>query len=77
MFGDVRFCPTGGITQDNAADWLGLPSVACVGGSWLVPAGEPVDAKAIRRRARPPPPSPAPENAPVVEQPVAYDTGFH
>ena len=36
-FGDVRFCPTGGITADNAADFLALPNVACVGGSWLVP----------------------------------------
>jgi 2-dehydro-3-deoxyphosphogluconate aldolase/(4S)-4-hydroxy-2-oxoglutarate aldolase len=52
VFGDVRFCPTGGIVQDNAADWLGLSSVACVGGSWLVPANEPVDAKAIKARAK-------------------------
>jgi 2-dehydro-3-deoxyphosphogluconate aldolase/(4S)-4-hydroxy-2-oxoglutarate aldolase len=52
VFGDVRFCPTGGITQDNAADWLGVPSVACVGGSWLAPWGEAVDAKAIKARAR-------------------------
>jgi 2-dehydro-3-deoxyphosphogluconate aldolase/(4S)-4-hydroxy-2-oxoglutarate aldolase len=34
-FGDVRFCPTGGIRADNAADWLALSSVLCVGGSWL------------------------------------------
>ena len=37
-FFDVRFCPTGGITPDNAPDFLGLPNVVCVGGSWLVPA---------------------------------------
>ena len=37
-FGDVMFCPTGGITADNAAQFLALPNVACVGGSWLVPA---------------------------------------
>lgn len=37
-FGDVRFCPTGGVTPDNAPDLLALPNVACVGGSWLVPA---------------------------------------
>lgn len=37
-FGDVRFCPTGGITPSNAAEFLALPNVACVGGSWLVPA---------------------------------------
>ena len=51
VFRSVAFCPTGGITMDNARDWLALPSVACVGGSWLVPAGE-VDAEAIGRRAR-------------------------
>jgi 2-dehydro-3-deoxyphosphogluconate aldolase/(4S)-4-hydroxy-2-oxoglutarate aldolase len=34
-FGNVRFCPTGGIRPDNAAEWLSLPSVLCVGGSWL------------------------------------------
>ena len=43
MFGEVRFCPTGGITQESAPDWLALPAVACVGGSWLVPRGEAVD----------------------------------
>lgn len=37
-FGEVRFCPTGGITPQNARDFLALPNVACVGGSWLVPA---------------------------------------
>jgi len=37
-FGDVKFCPTGGVTPQNAADFLALPNVACVGGSWLVPA---------------------------------------
>jgi 2-dehydro-3-deoxyphosphogluconate aldolase/(4S)-4-hydroxy-2-oxoglutarate aldolase len=37
-FGDVRFCPTGGITQANAAEFLGLANVVCVGGSWLTPA---------------------------------------
>ena len=52
VFGEVRFCPTGGITQDNAAAWLGLPAVACVGGSWLAPAGEAVDRKAIKARAK-------------------------
>ena len=52
VFGDVRFCPTGGITQDSAPAWLGLPSVACVGGSWLAPAGQAVDREAISSRAR-------------------------
>jgi len=51
VFGQVRFCPTGGITQASAPDWLALPAVACVGGSWLVPSGEPLDVEAIRRRA--------------------------
>jgi 2-dehydro-3-deoxyphosphogluconate aldolase/(4S)-4-hydroxy-2-oxoglutarate aldolase len=37
-FGDVRFCPTGGVTAANAAEFLALPNVACVGGSWLTPA---------------------------------------
>ena len=37
-FNDVRFCPTGGITAQNAREFLALPNVACVGGSWLTPA---------------------------------------
>lgn len=37
-FGDVTFCPTGGITAANAPEFLGLGNVACVGGSWLTPA---------------------------------------
>ena len=37
-FFDVKFCPTGGVTQQNAHELLSLPNVACVGGSWLVPA---------------------------------------
>jgi 2-dehydro-3-deoxyphosphogluconate aldolase/(4S)-4-hydroxy-2-oxoglutarate aldolase len=36
-FAEVRFCPTGGITADTAKDYLALPNVACVGGSWLTP----------------------------------------
>lgn len=35
---DVRFCPTGGITPRTAPDYLALPNVGCVGGSWLTPA---------------------------------------
>jgi 2-dehydro-3-deoxyphosphogluconate aldolase/(4S)-4-hydroxy-2-oxoglutarate aldolase len=50
VFGNVRFCPTGGITLDNAPDWLALPSVACVGGTWLVQNGA-SDAAAITARA--------------------------
>lgn len=34
---DIRFCPTGGIDQENAAAYLALPNVACVGGSWVAP----------------------------------------
>lgn len=37
-FPQVRFCPTGGVTASSAPDFLALPNVACVGGSWLVPA---------------------------------------
>jgi 2-dehydro-3-deoxyphosphogluconate aldolase/(4S)-4-hydroxy-2-oxoglutarate aldolase len=37
-FGDVLFCPTGGVSAANAAEFLALPNVACVGGSWLTPA---------------------------------------
>lgn len=37
-FFDVKFCPTGGVTLQNASDFLALPNVVCVGGSWLVPA---------------------------------------
>jgi 2-dehydro-3-deoxyphosphogluconate aldolase/(4S)-4-hydroxy-2-oxoglutarate aldolase len=36
-FPDVTFCPTGGITAATAPDFLALPNVACVGGSWLTP----------------------------------------
>jgi len=37
-FRGVRFVPTGGVNQDNLADYLGHPSVLCCGGSWLVKA---------------------------------------
>ncbi len=36
-FPDVTFCPTGGITAETAPEFLALPNVACVGGSWLTP----------------------------------------
>ena len=36
-FPQVRWCPTGGISQETAAEYLRLPNVACVGGSWMVP----------------------------------------
>ncbi|MDB5842268.1 MAG: bifunctional 4-hydroxy-2-oxoglutarate aldolase/2-dehydro-3-deoxy-phosphogluconate aldolase [Herminiimonas sp.] len=34
---DVMFCPTGGVSQENAAQFLACKNVACVGGSWLTP----------------------------------------
>jgi 2-dehydro-3-deoxyphosphogluconate aldolase/(4S)-4-hydroxy-2-oxoglutarate aldolase len=39
-FPDVRFCPTGGVGEANAASWLAEPNVLCVGGSWICPAAE-------------------------------------
>ena len=39
-FPDVRFCPTGGIGETNAASWLAEPNVVAVGGSWLCPAAD-------------------------------------
>jgi 2-dehydro-3-deoxyphosphogluconate aldolase / (4S)-4-hydroxy-2-oxoglutarate aldolase len=50
-FGMARFCPTGGITQASAPDWLALDSVLCCGGSWLVGKGAP-DVVAIEAAAR-------------------------
>ncbi|WP_073951879.1 bifunctional 4-hydroxy-2-oxoglutarate aldolase/2-dehydro-3-deoxy-phosphogluconate aldolase [Streptomyces kebangsaanensis] len=44
----ARFCPTGGIGPDSAPEYLALPNVGCVGGSWMVPA----DAVAARDWAR-------------------------
>jgi 2-dehydro-3-deoxyphosphogluconate aldolase/(4S)-4-hydroxy-2-oxoglutarate aldolase len=37
-FEDIGFCPTGGITASNMLDYLELPNVLCVGGTWLTPA---------------------------------------
>ena len=50
-FGDLKFCPTGGIRQETAPDWLAFDPVLCVGGSWLVGAGE-TDTSAITARAQ-------------------------
>lgn len=47
-FPQLRFCPTGGVSLGNLADYLALKQVICVGGSWLVPA----DAIANRDWAR-------------------------
>ncbi|MDB5687500.1 MAG: 2-dehydro-3-deoxyphosphogluconate aldolase [Rhizorhabdus sp.] len=46
----ARFCPTGGITEATAPEWLGVDAILCVGGSWIVPAGEP-DIADIQKRA--------------------------
>jgi len=51
---DIRFCPTGGISRERAADYLALKNVACVGGSWIA-TGEQVaagDWRAIAGNAR-------------------------
>lgn len=50
-FHTVRFCPTGGITEASARDWLAIPAVKCVGGSWVVGKGAP-DRAAIEAAAR-------------------------
>lgn len=50
-FPHCRFCPTGGITQENASEWLALDAVLCVGGSWLVPRGN-LDPMTIAANAR-------------------------
>jgi 2-dehydro-3-deoxyphosphogluconate aldolase / (4S)-4-hydroxy-2-oxoglutarate aldolase len=50
-FGQCKFCPTGGIKQETAADWLSVEQVLCVGGSWLVGKGAP-DSAAIEAAAR-------------------------
>ncbi|MEO1046457.1 MAG: bifunctional 4-hydroxy-2-oxoglutarate aldolase/2-dehydro-3-deoxy-phosphogluconate aldolase [Pseudomonadota bacterium] len=53
-FHQCRFCPTGGISADNAADWLALDPVLCVGGSWIAPKimrGQKVDLAALAARA--------------------------
>jgi 2-dehydro-3-deoxyphosphogluconate aldolase / (4S)-4-hydroxy-2-oxoglutarate aldolase len=39
-FPHARFCPTGGIGENNAANWLAEPNVVAVGGSWLCPAAD-------------------------------------
>jgi len=51
VFGGVEFCPTGGITEASAPEWLAKPFVACVGGSWLAARGD-TDFAAIEARAR-------------------------
>lgn len=50
-FGQCRFCPTGGIGPDSAAEWLAFEPVLCVGGSWVSPKGAP-DTSRIEALAR-------------------------
>ncbi len=50
-FGQCRFCPTGGITEASAPEWLAFDPVLCVGGSWVVGKGAP-DLPAIEQAAR-------------------------
>ena len=46
-FFEARFCPTGGITQATAPEWLAFDPVLCVGGSWITGGSmEEVTAKA-------------------------------
>ena len=49
----MRFCPTGGITPETAPDYLALPNVGCVGGTWLTPKAlvEARDWRAVERLA--------------------------
>jgi 2-dehydro-3-deoxyphosphogluconate aldolase/(4S)-4-hydroxy-2-oxoglutarate aldolase len=54
-FGQVRFCPTGGISEAMVPDWLALKAVLCVGGSWVAGKGPPdyvAIAEAARRASR-------------------------
>jgi 2-dehydro-3-deoxyphosphogluconate aldolase/(4S)-4-hydroxy-2-oxoglutarate aldolase len=38
-FGDVRFCPTGGVNPGNVKNYMALPNVMCVGGTWMLDSG--------------------------------------
>ena len=50
-FAKVRFCPTGGIRAESAAEWLALEGVLCVGGSWLYKQGDSMDSVIVRASA--------------------------
>lgn len=52
-FGNLRFCPTGGIRPETVRDWLALKQVLCVGGSWFVKSGDSLDAIGERARSLP------------------------
>ncbi len=44
-FSNVKFCPTGGVSESNYQEFLALPNVVCVGGSWLAPSKLVADGK--------------------------------
>lgn len=50
-FHQCKFCPTGGIGPENAAEWLAFDPVLCVGGSWVSPRGKPYE-DAVEATAR-------------------------
>ena len=51
-FYQCRFCPTGGITEASAPEWLAFDPVLCVGGSWVTPKGASMaDVEALARAA--------------------------
>jgi 2-dehydro-3-deoxyphosphogluconate aldolase / (4S)-4-hydroxy-2-oxoglutarate aldolase len=50
-FPEMRFCPTGGITLATAPEYLALPNVACVGGSWMLAASDPDAIESAAREA--------------------------
>ena len=50
-FARCRFCPTGGISEETAPEWLAFDPVLCVGGSWVAPRN-PTDYDAITEAAR-------------------------
>lgn len=50
-FYQCRFCPTGGVTLASAPNWLAIPEVLCVGGSWIVPRKD-IDFAAVTEAAR-------------------------
>ena len=49
-FGNIRFCPTGGVRPETAREWLALDAVLCVGGTWFVKPGD--DFATVGERAR-------------------------
>lgn len=54
VIADLKFCPTGGVTPENAPSYLKLPNVLCVGGSWMVPRAliDVADWESVRATAR-------------------------